>query len=141
MTISHLTPAETLYATSLAGDPDSALFRADLQAGLTLAQNPTPLLPLSTSDVWAQDFFETGYMTMPAKGAPHVMPRRVPVGEHPLQQRRLSAARGGTARLHRAPRPGCGRDPGVPTRLAQVHGHAQLLRKPGDDPRPTRRTA
>lgn len=28
---------------------------------------------LSTSDVWAQDFFETGYMAMPAKGGVHVI--------------------------------------------------------------------
>ncbi len=74
MTFSHETAAQTLYATALSG-ADSTLFRADLQAGLNLAQNTQPLVGLVTErgDQWAQDYFETGYMAMPAKGGRQVI--------------------------------------------------------------------
>ena len=78
LTFSHITEIETAYATAFP-DRDSVDFRNGLQAALTLGNVAAPLVGLQTDfdgngpDQWAQDFFETGYMTMPGKSGPHTM--------------------------------------------------------------------
>jgi protein-arginine deiminase len=57
-----LEPVKT-YVTALPGTENAAT-RSDLSAAATAAGVPAPT-PLSTTDRWTQDFFETGYMSMP----------------------------------------------------------------------------
>lgn len=72
MLFHHNSPVETLYATNLSGDPDSAAFRSALQSKLTASNVSAPLSGVTANDQWTQDFFETGYMSMPtAAGGQH----------------------------------------------------------------------
>jgi protein-arginine deiminase len=72
MTYHHLLPAEEVFVTSN-GDPGNKLMRTDLAAACTGAGLPTPTL-IKDQDPWAQDFFETAFMSMPgAGGAQHVV--------------------------------------------------------------------
>lgn len=72
MTYHHLLPAQEVFVTNN-GDPGNKLMRNDLAAACTGAGLPTPTL-IPDQDPWAQDFFETGFMSMPgAGGAQHVV--------------------------------------------------------------------
>lgn len=72
LTYHHLLPAQEVFVTNN-GDPGNKLMRNDLAAACTGVGLPTPTL-ISDQDPWAQDFFETGYMSMPgAGGAQHVV--------------------------------------------------------------------
>lgn len=83
MTSHHLLPAETIYATKIDDGP-ATLFRADLQKAVEAAGVPQGLVELDVPfefsdgqinvDQWTQDYFETGYMSMPAtNGQQHVI--------------------------------------------------------------------
>jgi protein-arginine deiminase len=62
----HLLPAETVYVTAFS-DGDSVDFRTDIEAAVAVANAPE-LVEFWLDDPWTQDFFETGYMSMPAAG-------------------------------------------------------------------------
>jgi protein-arginine deiminase len=64
----HLDPPLRVYASLFGGDADSTAFATDLGAALTTAGVTAPLVDLGTGDQWAQDYFETAYMAMPAPG-------------------------------------------------------------------------
>ncbi|MCC6749276.1 MAG: protein-arginine deiminase [Deltaproteobacteria bacterium] len=74
ITFHHLTEPVTTYVTSVPGDPESAAFTKDL-AGLLAGVGLGPAhVEIRVSDLWTQDFFETGYMSMPkAGGEQHVV--------------------------------------------------------------------
>ena len=61
----HLDPPLRLYAVSFSGDSDSAAFIGDLEAAMSASGVANPLWELNTDDQWAQDYFETAYMSMP----------------------------------------------------------------------------
>lgn len=67
LTFHHLLPAETVYATALSGT-DSTDFRGDLATAIDTSSVQNNLVGIKYSDQWAQDFFELGYMSMPAEG-------------------------------------------------------------------------
>lgn len=72
MTYHHLLAAEQVFVTNN-GDPGNKLLRTDLAAATTGAGLPTPTL-IPDQDPWAQDFFETAFMSMPgAGGVQHVV--------------------------------------------------------------------
>jgi len=62
-----------VFVSRVEGDADSAAFRAGLRAAVEASGAQPPLDELATDDPWAQDFFELGYMSLPAAGGPHVM--------------------------------------------------------------------
>ena len=66
LTSHHLSPAESTYVTLL-GSASSQATRTDLATAATAAGVPAPQT-ISVSDQWTQDFFETGFMTMPGPG-------------------------------------------------------------------------
>lgn len=72
LTHHHLEKPVRAYVTN-AGDKTSKVFQADLEAAVTAAGVPDGLESFSTDDIWAQDFFETAYTSMPGKDGPHVM--------------------------------------------------------------------
>jgi protein-arginine deiminase len=73
LTSHHLSPAVATYVTQL-NTTSSKATRADLLAATTAAGMPATLGFTSTQDQWTQDFFETGFMTMPgAGGKQHAM--------------------------------------------------------------------
>lgn len=73
LTHHHLQPTEQVYVAGLTGI-DSSLMRADLKKANTAAKVPKPVIELKSSavsfDQWTQDYFETGYMTMPGPDGP-----------------------------------------------------------------------
>jgi protein-arginine deiminase len=74
MTYHHLLPAEQTYVTNN-GSPGNRAMRTDLAAACKEVSLPPPteVAPLD-GDPWAQDFFETAFMSMPgAGGAQHVI--------------------------------------------------------------------
>lgn len=72
LTAHHLSAAESTYV-SLINSASSQATRADLSEAATAAGVAAPK-GISTSDQWAQDFFETGFMSMPgANGKQHAM--------------------------------------------------------------------
>ncbi|MFN7133331.1 MAG: protein-arginine deiminase family protein, partial [Myxococcales bacterium] len=73
MLFHHLSDVDTLYASEVPYDNDSAIFRRDLQTALTASGITRPLAAIRTYDQWTQDFFETGYMSMPAPGGQKVI--------------------------------------------------------------------
>jgi protein-arginine deiminase len=74
LTFHHLLPVETAFATSVPREPDSTAFLRDVRAGLTLANPAITFVTPSLEDQWTQDFFETGFTSMPGPaGAQHVM--------------------------------------------------------------------
>lgn len=74
MTFHQLTPPEASYVTRVPSDPDSTRFVTSLRSLIALTAERPLLTEISTNDLWTQDFFETGYMAMPAKnGAQHVV--------------------------------------------------------------------
>jgi len=70
----HASPAERVFATKIEG-AESTDFRADLQTAMKAAGLGTlEALDVPNADQWTQDFFETGFMSMPAEGGgQHVM--------------------------------------------------------------------
>jgi protein-arginine deiminase len=74
LTFHHALPTVTAYASAVPRDPDSARFLTDVRAAVSAA---SPMMTLETptvEDQWTQDFFETGYASMPGpNGAQHVM--------------------------------------------------------------------
>lgn len=71
----HGLPAEKVFATALPMGY-ATQFRADLGKAVAAAKVPEGFEPLAIGDFdpWTQDFFETGYMSMPAPGgAQHVV--------------------------------------------------------------------
>jgi protein-arginine deiminase len=74
MTFHHLTPPETSYVTRVFGDPTSTTFVNALKGILQATPEKAPLVEIRDDDIWTQDFFETGYMSMPgANGTQHVV--------------------------------------------------------------------
>ncbi|MBI2388114.1 MAG: protein-arginine deiminase [Deltaproteobacteria bacterium] len=66
----HVSPAEKVFTTKIL-DAGSTAFRADLAKAVTAAKTPNGMEALDgvpDRDPWTQDFFETGYMSMPAPG-------------------------------------------------------------------------
>ncbi|MBT9558780.1 MAG: protein-arginine deiminase [Myxococcales bacterium] len=73
VTYHHMLPAETIYATKLNGS-DSEDFRNDLAAAIAESDSKPKFKGVLYSDQWTQDFFETGYMSMPTSdGQQHVI--------------------------------------------------------------------
>jgi len=62
----HLQSLDTLYV-SKTDEVDSAVFRADLSKAVS-ATKGGKYIEIPLWDQWTQDFFETGWMSMPAKG-------------------------------------------------------------------------
>lgn len=72
LTYHHLSSTEPTYV-SLTGGSGNAAMREDLATATTAAGLPATKT-ISTNDQWTQDFFETGYMSMPAEnGKQHVI--------------------------------------------------------------------
>jgi protein-arginine deiminase len=72
MTYHHLLPAEEVFISDT-GSPANRATQADLAKACKAAGTPAPTL-IEDQDPWAQDFFETAFMSMPgAAGAQHVM--------------------------------------------------------------------
>ncbi len=72
LTFHHLLPAEEVFISDT-GTPGNRKTRADLATSCAAAGVPEPTL-IDERDQWAQDFFETAYMSMPGPGgAQHVM--------------------------------------------------------------------
>ena len=68
MTFHHLLPVETSYVVKPGFWADLTEFVDDFREAVNNAGVPGGLTELSTVDQWTQDFFETGYMSMPAPG-------------------------------------------------------------------------
>ena len=66
LTYHHLLPAEEIWSSANGSSGNQAM-RADVNEALAIAGLP-PLRTVSTSDPWNQDYFETGFMSMPAAG-------------------------------------------------------------------------
>jgi protein-arginine deiminase len=72
MTFHHLLPAEEVFISDT-GTAGNRQTRTDLAKYCSAAGVPAPTL-VDEQDQWAQDFFETAFMSMPgANGAQHVM--------------------------------------------------------------------
>ncbi len=66
-------PATRLYVTKFSSS-DSIAFRDDLKAAMGAIGMHEPLYEIEGyGDQWTQDFFETGWMAMPAVGGQHVI--------------------------------------------------------------------
>ncbi|MDF2696146.1 MAG: Protein-arginine deiminase type [Labilithrix sp.] len=66
LTYHHLSPTEQTWV-SASNNQGNADMRADLAEALAAAGLP-PVKGVNTSDTWNQDYFETGFMSMPAVG-------------------------------------------------------------------------
>jgi len=66
LTYHHLLPAEEVFVSNT-GSPGNRSMRTDLAKGCAAAKIPAPT-QIDENDPWAQDFFETAYMTMPGPG-------------------------------------------------------------------------
>jgi protein-arginine deiminase len=72
MTYHHLLPAEEVFIANT-GSAGNRATRSDLVKACKAAGTPAPTL-IDDQDPWAQDYFETAYMSMPgAAGAQHVV--------------------------------------------------------------------
>lgn len=72
MTFHHLLPAEEVFVSDT-GTAGNRAIRTDLARSCTASGLPSPTL-VTEQDQWAQDFFETAFMSMPGPGgAQHVM--------------------------------------------------------------------
>lgn len=72
LTYHHLSPAEEIWSSANSSGGNQAM-RADVNEALATAGLP-PLRTVNTSDPWNQDYFETGFMSMPAPdGKQHVI--------------------------------------------------------------------
>ncbi|WP_255203340.1 protein-arginine deiminase domain-containing protein [Myxococcus sp. AM011] len=71
----HLTPVRNVYVSRL-DDEDSSRFRQELGGALAESGEPTAFSEFAVDDLWAQDYFEPAYMSMPrlgGRGAQHVI--------------------------------------------------------------------
>ncbi|NTX34106.1 protein-arginine deiminase [Myxococcus sp. CA033] len=71
----HLTPVRNVYVSRLDIE-DSSRFRGDLGRALAESGEPTAFSEFAVEDLWAQDYFEPAYMSMPrleGGGAQHVI--------------------------------------------------------------------
>lgn len=66
LTYHHLLPAEETFISNT-GTPGNRATRTELAAACKAASAPSPT-EIDDEDPWAQDFFETAFMTMPAAG-------------------------------------------------------------------------
>jgi protein-arginine deiminase len=73
LTYHHGSRIETSYVSLSPGYRPSESFATAMQSALNASELPRPLVKIDVDDPWAQDYFETGYMSMPAAGAPHVI--------------------------------------------------------------------
>jgi len=64
----HMTAPETSFVTRVPGSAVSTRFVNSLIGAINLTPEKAPLTQVSDQDIWTEDFFETGYMTMPAPG-------------------------------------------------------------------------
>ena len=71
----HLLDAETIYTAAHSNwDAESKDFIADIKAGMAESGSTAEFQELVVQDQWAQDYFETGYMSMPgAEGSVHAI--------------------------------------------------------------------
>ncbi|MFB8275101.1 protein-arginine deiminase domain-containing protein [Nocardia colli] len=65
---SHNQNAEALVIPSSADDPAYDRFVGDLTAAAQTSGVTAPLITMNTTDTWAQDFVEFGYVSMPGAG-------------------------------------------------------------------------
>lgn len=72
LTFNHTQPVTTAFVSNTGGADSTDFIRA-LRPAVTAAGVPGGLVELSTGDQWAQDFFETGYMSMPGRSGQQVM--------------------------------------------------------------------
>ncbi|MFI7000281.1 protein-arginine deiminase domain-containing protein [Nocardia sp. NPDC050175] len=68
----HNQSAEALVVPESGGDPEYERFVADLTAAAQASGLNAPLITVNTTDTWAQDFVEFGYVTMPGAGGRNV---------------------------------------------------------------------
>lgn len=68
MLFHHLSPPETSYVTRVGFDASSVAFVDALRSLLAATPEKAPLTELADEDIWTEDFFETGYASMPAPG-------------------------------------------------------------------------
>ncbi|MBL8953391.1 MAG: protein-arginine deiminase [Myxococcaceae bacterium] len=68
MTFHHLEAPQTSYVTRVPRDGSSTAFVNALKGAIANTTEKAPLVEIADNDQWTQDFFETGYMTMPAAG-------------------------------------------------------------------------
>jgi protein-arginine deiminase len=66
LTYHHLLPAEAIWVSNTK-TKGNAYLRKDLEDACTEARVPAPLA-IDVADPWSQDYFETGYMSMPGMG-------------------------------------------------------------------------
>ena len=66
LTYHHLLPTEQTWVSAMNNQGNQAM-RADLATALTAAGLPA-VRAVNTQDSWNQDYFETGFMSMPATG-------------------------------------------------------------------------
>lgn len=71
----HLQPSEQVFVANLTwGGTETLLFQSAIQGAVTAAGTPDGLYRHRTDDSWTQDYFETGWTSMPkAGGGQHVM--------------------------------------------------------------------
>lgn len=73
MTYHHVLDAEVVYATVFSFGSSQA-FIGDLTDAMEKSSVSQPLYEVGYGDQWAQDYFETGYMSMPGpKGSQHAI--------------------------------------------------------------------
>ncbi len=70
----HLLAAESVLATNIPGT-SATRFRDDIDQAMVKAKMAAPLTAMNVPDYdpWTQDFFETGYMSMPSPAGQHVI--------------------------------------------------------------------
>src|SRR5690606_5391791 len=72
MTFHHLTEPESTWVSAV-NHPGNTAMRSDLDK-ITAAAGVPSVRPIGVGDLWMQDIFETGYMSMPApNGEQHVI--------------------------------------------------------------------
>lgn len=68
MLFDHLQSAETVFVSNIVGDGDSSAFQSAISQASSAAGIANPVYKYPTDDQWNQDYFENGYMAMPAAG-------------------------------------------------------------------------
>ncbi|MFI6041695.1 protein-arginine deiminase domain-containing protein [Nocardia sp. NPDC051321] len=69
---SHNQSAEALVVPESGGDPEYERFVGDLTSAAQASGLNAPLITVNTTDTWAQDFVEFGYVSMPGPGGRNV---------------------------------------------------------------------
>lgn len=73
LTFHHALATETAFVTNIPNDGESAQFQTEIEAAVTAAGSINGLYRFAEYDQWTQDFFETGYMSMPSASGQHVI--------------------------------------------------------------------